>query len=151
VSTPYNQNVANSPTNAYPVYTFKLSNGGLVQGVVLSDSNGNEYNASNPLPIDGSFVVSPVTASSATETNKTITAASTKILDANPSRKAAVIRVPLGADGPVRMALAGSASATSRLYQPGDVLNLTIGGCLYTGAVYGIVDSLTVDVEVTEL
>ena len=37
-----NQNVANSPTNAYPVGVFKQSNGTELQAVVCVDSTGQE-------------------------------------------------------------------------------------------------------------
>jgi len=45
------QNVANSPTNSYPVSVFKQTNGGELQAVVLTDSTGAEYNAASSFGI----------------------------------------------------------------------------------------------------
>lgn len=56
------QNVANSPTNSYPVGKFNATIGGLlceIQGVALVSSAGVEYNGGNPFPITGTFTVSP--------------------------------------------------------------------------------------------
>ena len=58
-----NQNVANSPTNSYPVGVFKQTNGTELQAIVMVDSTGVEYNVGNPLPISGSFSASLATAS----------------------------------------------------------------------------------------
>lgn len=42
------QNVANSPTNAYPVGVFKIPGSGVeLQGVVTVDTNGNPTSAVN--------------------------------------------------------------------------------------------------------
>lgn len=51
------QNVANSPTNSYPVGVFKQSNGTELQAVVLVDSTGEEIAA---FPVSGSVDVTSV-------------------------------------------------------------------------------------------
>lgn len=136
MSTPYKQNVANSPTNSYPVFTFKMSDGGLVQGVTLTDSDGNEYDALNPLPISGSFSASLASASSSSEGRVTAAASSTAVLAANGSRKGGRVRVAINSPEAVNVSLSAAADANSPLYGPGDVIPLADGAVKYVGAVY---------------
>jgi hypothetical protein len=133
---PYNQNVANSPTNAYPVFTFRLANGGLIQGIVLSDSEGNEYGPLNPFPIGGTFSASLASASSSSERRVTAAAASTEVLPANGSRKGGRVRVAINSSESVNISLSGAADANSPLYGPGDIIPLADGAVKYVGAVY---------------
>jgi len=46
-----NQNVANSPTNSYPVGIFKQPNGTELQAVVLVNSSGVEFTSLTPFPV----------------------------------------------------------------------------------------------------
>lgn len=154
---PINQNVANSPTNAYPVYVFKLESGpqqgGEVQGVALVNSDGVEYTALNPLPIAGSFSASLATAASASEGVVPVdnTGGGTQILAANGSRKDGEVRVSINAAQGVFIARAASADGTSRYFGPGDKIALASGACIYTGPIFAFVPSGTADVEYTEL
>ena len=148
-----NQNVANSPTNSYPVGVFKQANGTELQAVVLVDSSGNEYDASNPLPISGSFSVSLATAATASEDVVTVdnTAGGTLILAANGSRKDGNVRVSINSSQGVYIARAATADANSRFFGPGDIIPLASGACIYTGAITAFVAAGTATVEYTEL
>lgn len=136
MSTPYNQNVANSPTNAYPVYTFRLANGGRIQGMVVTDSDGNEYNALNPLPVAGTFSASLASASTSSEGRVTAAASNTEVLAANGSRKGGRVRVSINSPEAVNISFSDTADANSPLYGPGDVIPLADGAVKYVGAVH---------------
>lgn len=138
MSTPYNQNVANSPTNAYPVYTFRLANGGLIQGIVISDTDGTAYSALNPLPVSGTFSASLASASTSSEGRVTAvsTAGGVEVLAANGSRKGGRIRVSINSPESVNIAFNTSASANSPLYGPGDIIPLADGAVKYVGAIW---------------
>lgn len=77
-----NQNVANSPTNSYPVGIFKQTNGTELQAVVLVNSIGAELTT---------FPISPSTSTTATSTNVSANTSSVTLLAANTSRKGATI------------------------------------------------------------
>lgn len=154
------QNVANSPTNSYPVAKFRTVIDGKtldIQGVTLVDSDGLEYNDSNPFPTSGTFAgtvtVVPLTSDTATEDLISVgnTAGGTLILASNPDRKGGVVRVSISAAVSVNIAFGLTADANSRLYAPGDQIPLTLGGVIYTGPITGYVNNVDQTVEVTEL
>lgn len=82
------QNVANSPTNSYPVGIFLLDLGGgqqaELQAVVLVDSAGNEISFSGGLPV----IIAPVSVTT-TPTPVAVTTGGTgvTVLIANANRK----------------------------------------------------------------
>lgn len=86
-----------------------------------------------------------------TEAPVTVLDTSTEILPDTPTRKGGELRVPVTSVVPIFISFGGPATLSSRQYEPGDPIPLEIGGCLYTGAVYGIVASGSQIIEVTEL
>lgn len=151
------QNVANSPTNSYPVGIFKVDSGqgtgAELQAIVLVDSEGEEYDALNPLPIAGSFSASLATAATASEDVVTVdnTAGGTAILAANGSRKDGSVRVSIKSTQGVYIARAATADADSRYFGPGDIIPLASGACIYTGPITAFVPTGSALVEFTEL
>ncbi len=93
----------------------------------------------------------PVASSVVTQASVVVNPLSTLILAANPTRLGGELRVPVTSVVPIYISFGTAATLTSRIYQPGDVIDLRIGGVLYTGAVYGIVAIGTQVIEVTEL
>jgi len=146
-----NQNVANSPTNSYPVGVFKQANGTELQAVVSVDSTGVEYNALNPMPISGSFSASLASASTSSEGRVTAGDSTTLVLAANGSRKGGKVRVSPNSPVSVNVSFSGAASASSPLYAPGENILLADGAVKYTGAVYCYSAAGTGIVEYVEL
>ncbi len=131
-----NQNVANSPTNSYPVGVFKQANGTELQAVVGVDSSGNEYNALNPLPVAGTFSASLASASTSSEGRVTAAATTTQVLAANASRKGGRIRVSINSPESTNLSFGTNATTNSPLYGPGDIIPLADGAVKYIGAVH---------------
>ena len=76
------QNVANSPTNSYPVGVFKTADGAELQAVVLVDSQGEEYGALNPIPVGITTILPTLAVSRVSCTS----GASTVVLSSNVNR-----------------------------------------------------------------
>jgi len=96
--------------------------------------------------------VQPPASAVVTQAPVTVNATTTEILAANATRKGGELRVPVNSTVPIFINFGIPATvATGRRYEPGDVIDLRIGGVLYTGAVNGIVASGTQVIEVTEL
>ncbi len=154
------QNVANSPTNSYPVAKFNATIDGKlceIQGVALVDSAGAEYTALNPFPTNGTFtgsvVVAAQTAATATENTVTVdsTAGGTEILATNSSRKSGRVRVAIAASQIVHVAFGAVADANSRAYAPGEIIELVVGNVVYQGPIFAFVSSGSEPVEYTVL
>lgn len=129
---PVVQNVANSPTNSYPVAVFKLANGAELQAVVVVDISGNPYT---------SFALATTSAG----TNATPTTASSVILASNPLRKGGWVK-NIGLV-PCYVSFSSTAATTGpTLLNPGDTLNLN-----YSGDVSAITAVGTTTLEVVEL
>jgi len=130
-----NQNVANSPTNSYPVGIFKQANGTELQAVVSVSSTGVEYDSLNPLPVSGTFSASLASASTSTEGRVTAGASATVVLAANGARKGGRVMVSINSPEAVNISFGEAASASSPLYGPGSVISLADGAVKYIGAV----------------